>query len=97
MTAAIEIDEAERAPTVALTERTVTVALTETQDAWLRRRAADQSPPVAPGEALRRILDEAIAASRATAERRARQLEVYRASGYPEHHPDYPSRYLPPS
>jgi hypothetical protein len=40
-----------------------------------------------------RLIDQAIAEGQAAARRREEQLEIYRASGYPEHHPDYPDVY----
>jgi hypothetical protein len=39
---------------------------------------------------LRRLVDEAMAEGKALAGEREHQLEVYQASGYAEHHPDYP-------
>lgn len=71
--------------------REVLVVLTDVQDRWLSETAAEQSPPLSVSELLGRILDEAIAESEAAARRRALQFETYRASGYPEHHPDYPN------
>jgi hypothetical protein len=36
------------------------------------------------------IVDQPIAEGKAAVLRRAEQFEIYRASGYAEHHPDYP-------
>jgi hypothetical protein len=68
----------------------VLVTLTRAQTAWLSEMAAAERPPASPSELVRRLLDEAMAESVTAAGRRAHQLEVYRASGYSEHHPDYP-------
>jgi len=68
----------------------VRTVLAVDQMAWLSKVAAEQTPPLSASTMLRRLVDEAMAESRASAGRRAEQLEIYRASGYPEHHPDYP-------
>lgn len=70
--------------------REVTVVLTEVQLSWLGQVAAGQTPPLSTGTMLGRLVDRAIADSQAAKRRRAEQLEIYRASGYTEHHPDYP-------
>jgi hypothetical protein len=67
------------------------VALSDVQLAWLSKVAAEQAPPLSVNELLGRIVDDAIAQSKADARQRAERLEVYRASGYSEHHPDYPN------
>ena len=70
--------------------RQVAAVLSDAQLAWLSEIAARQSPPLSTKEMLGRLVDQAIADSRTTARRRADQLEIYRGSGYAEHHPDYP-------
>ncbi len=57
---------------------------------WIKRLANAEAPPVSESTMLARLIDEAIVRRREIARRRARQLEVYEASGYSEHHPDYP-------
>jgi hypothetical protein len=69
----------------------VAVGLTEVQSEWLKETAAEQSPPQSAVELLRTIVDQAMMQSEATEERRSRQFEIFHASGYSEHHPDYPS------
>lgn len=71
--------------------REVTVVLSVAQLAWLDRAAAEHEPPIAPATVLGRLVDRAIARGRETTLHRAHQLEIYGASGYPEHHPDYPN------
>jgi hypothetical protein len=66
------------------------VSLSERHARWIAIAARDQSPPISKAMMLARLLDEAISREQARERRRADQLEVYRASGYPEHHPDYP-------
>ena len=68
----------------------VQVRLSDEQYAWLSDVAADHQPPLSTNEVLSQLVDQAIAAGQAAALRRAEQLEIYRASGYAEHHPDYP-------
>jgi hypothetical protein len=68
----------------------VTIALSDVQLGWLAKRARAELPPVSTVAMLERLVDEAMAASKSVAHEREHQLEVYRASGYPEHHPDYP-------
>jgi uncharacterized damage-inducible protein DinB len=67
------------------------VGLTGVQNEWLKETAAEQSPPQSAGELLSKIVDQAMAQSEAAKERRSRQFEIFHASGYSEHHPDYPS------
>lgn len=67
------------------------VALTDDQARWLVSAAAEATPPVSPGELLTAILDEAIGRAAEQARERAHQLKMYEASGYSEHHPDYPN------
>lgn len=67
------------------------VALTDVQTRWLVSAAAEATPPVSPGELLTAILDEAMTRAAEHARQRAHQLEMYEASGYSEHHPDYPN------
>jgi hypothetical protein len=67
------------------------VALTEPQERWLVSSAARATPRLSPAERLGQILDEAIAASDVGERSRAHRLEIYEASGYSEHHPDYPN------
>jgi hypothetical protein len=47
-------------------------------------------PPVSATAMLGRLIDEAMARQGESERHRAWQLEVYEASGYQEHHPDYP-------
>ena len=68
----------------------VTISLSDAQVGWLAKRAAAETPPLSSVAMLSRLLDEAMADSKAVAGERKHQLEVYRASGYAEHHPDYP-------
>lgn len=68
----------------------VTIALSDVQQGWLAKRAAAELPPLSTVAMLSRLVDEAMAESKAHAREREHQLEVYGASGYPEHHPDYP-------
>jgi hypothetical protein len=68
----------------------VEVLLSDEQGAWLSEVAADHKPPLTTNEVLCQLVDQAIADGQAAALRRAEQLEIYRASGYAEHHPDYP-------
>ena len=75
----------------------VKVVLSDAQYLWLRGSAADDTPPASTSRALGRLIDQAIAEERNQATRRAAQLEVYAASGYAEHHPDYPDRLSDPS
>lgn len=64
--------------------------MSDAQLAWLGQLAAAQDPPLSTNEMLARIVDQAIVEGQAEARRRVEQLEIYRASGYAEHHPDYP-------
>lgn len=66
------------------------VRLSDEEYAWLSKVAADHKPPLSTNEVLPELVDQAIADGQAAALRRAEQLEIYRASGYAEHHPDYP-------
>lgn len=68
----------------------VFVPLTHAQASWLSETAASAHPPLSTCALVRKLLDEAIAESETAARRRTHQFEVYRASGYSEHHPDYP-------
>lgn len=68
----------------------VTIALSDVQLGWLAKRAAEEMPPVSTVAVLGQLVDEAMAEGRALAGEREHQLEVYQASGYAEHHPDYP-------
>jgi hypothetical protein len=68
----------------------IRAVLSGVQLAWLSKAAAEQAPPLSAGTMLGRLVDQAIADSDAATRRRAEQLEIYRASGYREHHPDYP-------
>jgi hypothetical protein len=68
----------------------LSVRLSNAQLRWLEERGAEQQPTRDAGGMLTLIVERALAADALTAGRRAHQLEVYRASGYPEHHPDYP-------
>jgi hypothetical protein len=68
----------------------VEVRLSDEQCAWLSEVAADHKPPLTTNEVLCQLVDQAITDGQAAALRRAEQLEIYRASGYAEHHPDYP-------
>jgi len=75
----------------------VKVVLTDAQYFWLREAAAQEVPPLSTSQVLGRLVDQETAAVRKTAQRRASQLEIYEASGYAEHHPDYPNRSAGPS
>jgi hypothetical protein len=75
----------------------VQVVLTDAQYFWLREAAGEEAPPLSTSQVLGRLVDQAIVAGDGAARRRAAQLEVYRASGYAEHHPDYPARAAGPS
>ncbi len=58
---------------------------------WITWRAEAESPPVSVTTMLGRLVDEAMAYHQEEKRLRAAKLEVFEASGYPEHHPDYPS------
>jgi hypothetical protein len=64
--------------------------LSDAQLDWIRRVAAAQTPPLSATGMLRLLVDEAVEKHDKMARRREEQLEIYRASGYAEHHPDYP-------
>lgn len=66
------------------------VSLSARHARWIVTMARDQSPPISTTSMLGRLLDDAISCEQERARQRAEQLEVYRASGYSEHHPDYP-------
>jgi hypothetical protein len=66
------------------------VSLSERHARWIAARARAQSPPISAAMMLETLLDEAISREQARERKRAERLEVYQASGYPEHHPDYP-------
>lgn len=68
----------------------VTVALTQAQERWLDSSARRAVPRLSLSERLGQILDDAMAASETDEDARAHQFQIYEASGYPEHHPDYP-------
>jgi hypothetical protein len=68
----------------------VRVRLSDDRYAWLCDAAAEHKPPLGADELLRQLVDLAIAEGKAAVLRRAEQFEIYRASGYAEHHPDYP-------
>lgn len=70
--------------------RMVRVRLSDDRYAWLCDAAAEHKPPLSTDELLRQLVDQAIAEGKAAVLRRAEQFEIYRASGYAEHHPDYP-------
>lgn len=70
----------------------VTVVLTDQQYLSLREMAGEEEPPLATSDVVRRLVDQATLARHAATQRRAAQLEIYDASGYAEHHPDYPDR-----
>jgi hypothetical protein len=67
------------------------VGLNSAQLEWLSMQGAGQQPPLDATGMLTRLVERALTASEADADRRAHQLEVYRVSGWPEHHPDYPN------
>ena len=75
----------------------VTLVLTDAQYFWLREAAGKETPLLSTSQTVGRLVDRAIAADRRAATHRAAQLEVYAASGYAEHHPDYPVRPADPS
>jgi hypothetical protein len=66
------------------------LSLSERHARWIATMARAQSPPISTMMMLERLIDEAISDEQARERQRAERLEVYRASGYPEHHPDYP-------
>jgi hypothetical protein len=66
------------------------VSLSERHVRWIATMARAQSPAINATMMLATLLDEAISRQQARERQRAERLEVYRASGYPEHHPDYP-------
>ena len=68
--------------------RMVRVRLSDDRYAWLCNVAAKHKPPLSTDELLRQLVDQAIAEGEAAVLRRAEQFEIYRASGYTEHHPD---------
>ena len=70
----------------------VDVHLDDAERNWLVRAGARELPPLGPSGMLKRLLERAMADADREAGRRAYQLEVYRVSGYAEHHPDYPNR-----
>ncbi len=74
----------------------VTVVLTDAQYFRLREVAGEEVPPLSTSQAVGRLVDQAAATRRRAADRRAAQLEIYAASGYAEHHPDYPGRVAAP-
>jgi hypothetical protein len=67
------------------------VRLSSAQRDWLARAGDRERPSLDAGDMLVRVLDEAMLESDREADRREYQLEIYRASGYSEHHPDYPN------
>jgi hypothetical protein len=67
------------------------VHLNGAQLEWLEKQAAGQEPTLDASAMLTRLVEHAVAASEVDHDKRAHQLEVYRVSGYPEHHPDYPN------
>jgi hypothetical protein len=67
------------------------VRLNGAQLEWLEKLGADQQPTLDASAMLTRLVEHAVAADEADQDKRAHQLEVYRVSGYPEHHPDYPN------
>ena len=69
----------------------VIVRLDDAQLQWLAEQGAAQQPTLDAGAMLVRLVEHARATHEADTDRRAHQLEVYRVSGYPEHHPDYPN------
>jgi hypothetical protein len=72
------------------TKSEIATELTDAHRAWLTERAAEQTPPLTVSGMLARLLDAAMVATEEATSRRAYQFSVYQASGYREHHPDYP-------
>ncbi len=66
------------------------VALSDLHVRWIEQRAAEHVPPLSASAMLGQLIDAAMVRHGERTQRRAWQLEVYEASGYPEHHPDYP-------
>jgi hypothetical protein len=66
------------------------LALSDLHVRWIEQRAAEHVPPLSVTAMLGQLLDTAMVRHDERTRRRAWQLEVYEASGYPEHHPDYP-------
>jgi len=71
--------------------RTVAVCLTADQLKWLEKRGAEHRPTLDAEGMVAYLVERAMVASVGEDGKRAHQLEVYRASGYAEHHPDYPN------
>jgi hypothetical protein len=67
------------------------VHIDEAEREWLTLAGARELPRLDAGGMLRRLLERAMEEGDAAAGQRAYQLEIYRASGYAEHHPDYPN------
>jgi hypothetical protein len=67
------------------------VRISEAQRAWLVEAGKREQPSLDASRMLARLLERAMSDSENEQDRRDHQLEVYRASGYAEHHPDYPN------
>ena len=66
------------------------LALSDQHLGWIQEMADAQAPPVSATAMLGHLVEEAMARHGDETRRREEQLEVYSASGYSEHHPDYP-------
>jgi hypothetical protein len=73
-----------------LTDLNLEVRLDTAQHAWLRSAAEQERPPVGLADMVRLLIERGRAADDASLAHRQHQLEIYRASGFDEHHPDYP-------
>jgi hypothetical protein len=67
------------------------VRVSAAQRDWLVEAGDREQPRVDPSGMLTRLVERAMNEGAREAHRRDHQLEVYRASGYAEHHPDYPN------
>jgi hypothetical protein len=67
------------------------VRVSDAQHEWLIEAGKREQPSVDPSRMLARLVERAMSDSDDAQDRRDHQLEVYRASGYAEHHPDYPN------
>lgn len=76
--------------TSATTHRLV-VCVSGVQRDWLARAGNREKPRLGASDMIMRLVELAMSAGELEARRRDHQLEVFGASGYAEHHPDYPN------
>lgn len=69
----------------------VDVRVSGAQRDWLLTAGERERPRLDAGQMLARLVEQAMNDCERETHRRNHQLEVYRASGYAEHHPDYPN------